>query len=318
MHDRVRHGKETYTQNPERIEVNGRGLPALKEAYGHLSDEQDIRVRAEAAPLRKGASTIDVSEKKLIDDLMYFCNQVKQVKSDSLDEQDRALVDGVDGFVDSIHFLTHEAYNEAATALAERHGKWLREKPERTLKFAVHDNKKNSSQQQVAADIHAKMLQADSTLEGRIDIGRIREHDCSLDSKIVLADDWSVSGNLIAQDLANVYRATAGIEGEPTVEVNLMLAREDQVAEGIRAIDRLEESYPGHHRPEIIAYFSTPAVASVYGHEAVPSGSHSSVDYGFSETLASMYRILERHGGSTDLRLPYAAAIVPSYAYDYE
>lgn len=318
MHDRVNHGKETYTQSPEKIEVIGHGLPALSEAYERLSDEPDIRVRAEAEPFRKGSGTIDISEKQLIDDLLDFCSQVKQVKADNLDERERALVASVDGFVDSIHFLTHEAYEEAAAGLAERHSQWLREKPERTLKIVVHDNKKNSSQQQVAADIHAKMLEADPSLIERVDVGRISEDDCNADRKVILADDWSVSGNLMAQDVANVYRATANMEGEPAIEVNLMLAREDQVGEGIRAIDRLEESYPGHQQPEIIAYFSTPAVASVYGHEAIPSGSHSSVDYGFAETLGSMYRILERHGRPLSLRLPYAAVIVPTYAYDYE
>lgn len=319
MNDRHDHHHEKYTHTPERIEIIGRPLPALADEYEYLSDVTNIRVRTQDEPFRTNRARADVSEKQLIDDLLDFCGRVKEVPVSNLDEKERELVESVDEFVESIHFLTHEDYREAVSGIAGRHAQWLAANPARILKIGVHSNKTKSSQSQIATDLRNAIVGLEADYALRVHVGAISHVDCTDNTKIVLADDWSVSGNYIAQDIANTYRATSEAPQPPNIEVNLLLAREDQVEEGIRAVDRLKDSYPGYRQPEVVAYFSTPAVKSVYGYQAVPSGSHSSVDYGFSETLSSMYRVLERHErGKGEMRLPYAATIVPKYSHDYE
>jgi hypothetical protein len=313
-------GFEINTQTLERIMTLGGDLPTLTEMYDRLSTTPDIRVVKGSAPHRLRGERLDVSEKELIDDLMAFCDEVSQLPTERMSAQEMDLMVSIPGFLDSMRFLSHEAYAEAVDGLARHHVEWLRADEDRRVRFAVQRNRTQSSQGIVGRDIAAAIARTNPPLEGRVDVRLIEDLSGSLDdnTKIVIADDWSVSGNLMAQDLSHVYQVFERDGTSAQVEVNLLLAREDQVPDGIRALDRVGEDRPEYGEPAVVAYHRTPAVKGIYGQEAVPTGSHSAVDYGFSETLGSMYRLLERYGGRDTRGLPYAAAIVPTYAYDYE
>ena len=310
---------EHLHRNPERIEVVGERLPALREMMDKLSEMPDIRVATESQPFRPGKERADISEREMVEDLLDFCGQVKNIPRDQLDERDQALVDSVDTFVDSVRLMTHEAYHQAINGLANRQAAWLEGNGARRIRFVVQRNKTASSQGQVAQDMAAAITAAHPELAERVDVCLTERLADGLtpDTKVVLADDWAVSGNLIAQDIAHVHQVSELQGVEPRTEVNLLLARDDQIEQGIKSINDLSDTFSDHTLPDVAAYYTAPAVRSVYGYEAVPTGSHSAVDYGFSETLSSMYRLLERYGNNPEPRLPYAATIIPKYSYKY-
>ena len=310
---------EHLHHNPERIEVVGERLPTMREMMEDLSDTPDIRVSTEAEPFRPGRERADISEREMVEDLLDFCAQVRDLPRDRMDERDRELVESVDAFVDSIRLMTHEAYHRAVDGLAERQASWLEEDQMRRLRLVVQRNKEASSQGQVSTDMAAAIVAANPDLAGRVDVC-LTEHlaeGLTPETKVVLADDWAVSGNLIAQDVAHVYQVCSQKDIAPDLEVDLLLARDDQVEKGITSVAETTERFGAHMQPKVAAYYTAPAVRSVYGYEAVPTGSHSAVDYGFSETLSSMHRVLARYGGRLDTRLPYAATIIPKYSYGY-
>lgn len=313
-------GHETNIAPSNRIEVIGENLPSVHEMYDGLSTRPDIRVLTEAKPHGLSGERRNVSEKELIDNLMDFCATVKQLPIDDMDLSEQKIAGNIDEFVESLYFLSHEAYAEAINGIADRHTQWLQADDLRRVRFAVSRNTLQSSQNKVASDICKAIADADPELAGRTEVILMEElaDGLSPDTKIVLTDDWSVSGNHISKDIASTYQVFERFDIFADLEVNLLIARRDQIETGIRAIDQLADDNPNFKTPEIVCYFETPKVRSIYGTEAVPTGSHSSTDYGFSETLGSMYRIIERHGGGGVVHMPYAAKIVPEYAYNYD
>lgn len=314
-------GHETEIPSHEQIETIGRQLPSLHELADTLSTKPDIRVYTEATHILKGSARKDISEAEMVADLLVFCDRVKQLPVDRMEDAERALVGDVDKFVDSLYLLTHEAYEEAVEGLARRQMEWLAENNTRRIRFLVHRNKTESSQGKVAHDIAKAIAVHDEMLSDRIDVRLTEELADGLtsDTKLVLADDWAVSGNLISNDIANVYKTFDAKGVGAPLEVNFLLAREDQVTDGLRAVQRLEDSFPNHTVPPILAYYTTPSIEGIYKHDkATPTGSHSSVDYGFSQTLERMYVLLDRYEqGGEEPHMPYMAEIIPTYNYNY-
>lgn len=316
-------GYEKQKDTPEQIEVIGREMPNLEEIYDDLSTEPTIRVFTEAQGLRKGTARRDVSEKEVVDNLLDFCGKFRELSVDGLDERERELHGSVANFIESIHFMTHREYEEAINGLALRHAQWLGDDDTRRLALAVQGNRQHNSQRQVASDIYESIVSADPTVNERVDVSLIGDmaNNLTESTKIVIADDWSVSGNLIAQDMAHVCQMLNRTNRKLPVEVNLLVARQDQIDEGVTSLDRVLEFYgqPMPEKPAVVAYFAAPGVESVYGYKAVPSGSHSSVDYGFSETLEVMRQAMDRQArGGAEVYMPYAGAIIPTYAYNYD
>ncbi len=316
------HEKQIHT--PERIEVISGPMPSLEDIYDRLSTLPDIRVFSEAKGLRNGSARRDVSEKELVDDLLDFCTDFRKINVDDLEKWERELHEDIDSFVQSIHFMTHEEYNEAVDGLASRHAEWLAEDETRRLVIAVQQNRKYSSQWQVANDLHRAISANDPESAERAEVLTIGDAANSLteSTKILIADDWSASGSLISQDLAHVCQMLNRSKAEIPVEVNLLVAREDQIIDGINSLDKTLDFYgqPMPEKPKVIAYFSTPAVKNVHGHQAVPTGSHSSVDYGFSTTLDAMRLAMDRQAstfGREEIYMPYIGKIIPTYAHNY-
>ena len=99
-------GYETKTDTAERIRVIGGDLPSISDMYDELSEVRDIRVVETDQPHSQRGERRDVSEKEIIDDLMRFCDTVRALPTDHMDERDRELVASVDDFVMSMHFLS--------------------------------------------------------------------------------------------------------------------------------------------------------------------------------------------------------------------
>lgn len=316
-------GFEIPKDTPEKVTIIGPEMPKPRDIYDTLSDEKDILVYSDAQSTSlKGRETALKSERELIDDLLDFCSRCRELPAD--DDDSHGYVQSIrntDAFLESMTYLSKEMYSEAVRGLATRHSEWLVQNSDKRLLFAVPDIRSQKSQNLVARDI-AKSI--DPNAADRVRVVYLSEMAADMlkdNPKVVLSDDWSVMGNHIANDIAQVLqRARAlGIDMHAIeMEVNLLLARTDQVNDGIHTIQRLIEDMPDmiSREPQVVAYFEAPVIKRSFDEKASPSGSHCSVDYDFSQTLSRMLKVASQHGAAT--RMPYIAEIIPKYSYNYE
>lgn len=145
------------------------------------------------------------------------------------------------------------------------------------------------------------LLMRDADNRGRLDPSH---------AKVVLLDDWMSSGAMMRSDAREAARILQ-LQGEgrlaSTIEANLVVAREDQLAEGaIRYID--DNSEQTSRVLPISAYYKTPAQgeAGMY-----VFGTHSSVDHNDS-FLRHCAEMIARETGQ-DVALPPAALIQRPY-----
>lgn len=128
-------------------------------------------------------------------------------------------------------------------------------------------------------------------------------------TKIIIAEDWIASGATIRENVSALAQ-TLGKAGKPqaleNLELNLIVAREDQVASGIKMPPSIGK---GRNIPTV-AYYQSPA-ATIYG-GPLPTGAHSTEDYGFGQVLQvvgeDVARIQRR-----PVELPLLADVKPVY-----
>jgi len=318
-------GFETQKSTPETITVIGREMPKARDMYDSLSDDEDILVYSNAeSSLRRGHETALVSERELFDDLLDFCDRCRNLPTEEGDDAfgyTRAIA-SIDMFLDSMTYLSKEMYAEAIRGLAARHSEWLSRDPQNRLLFAIPDSRVQKSQGAVAHDVSSELDQSISNQALTTYVSQITAEELlDKNTKVVLCDDWVVSGNHIANDLSQVLQRAQAVNVSPQmvqIEVNLLLARTDQINEGIHTIQRLQEDSPQlmTNEPQIVTYFEAPVSKQPFDEQASPTGSHSATDYGFSETLSAMLTVAARQGVAT--RMPYIAEIIPKYSSDYK
>ncbi len=313
-------GFETSTHSIDHVTIIGRELPNALDSYDSLSEVRNITVYSAADSLiRKGSATTTVSEKELFDDLLDFCGRCRDLPTE---ESDRAYgydsaINGIDDFLTSMTYVSKELYAEAVHGLAGRHERWLADNPQKSLLFVIPNSRSLKSQAKVTTDIASSVSSETRERVHVVMTGDLSNEMIGPDTKIVLSDDWSVSGNHVANDLGNLFQRldAQGIDAHKlTVEVNLLVARSDQVKKGIGAVDRLKEYFPEYmtKEPTLISYFEAPVNHGM----TTPTGSHSSADYGFATNLDSMLTIAQRHGVAD--RMPYIGVIIPEYSYEYK
>lgn len=315
-------GYEIQKETPELVTVIGREMPKARDLYEFLSDKKDILVYSDAtSDIRKGSETAIKSERELFDDLLDFCERCRDLPTDENDSHGYVnAIRNVDTFLDSMTYLSKDMYSEATHGLAARHSAWLSENPDKKLLFAIPDSRKEKSQGLVVKDIATKI---EYDVLDRTDVAYLSEMTADMidgDTKVVLCDDWSVSGNHIANDLANVLQRAQALNIDPRgleIEINLLLARADQVKDGIHTIPRFREDFPEmiSKEPKIVAYFKAPVSKLIFDEQASPTGSHSAADYGFSQTLSRMLMVASRRNAAT--RMPYIATIIQEYNHKH-
>lgn len=123
-------------------------------------------------------------------------------------------------------------------------------------------------------------------------------------AKIVLLDDWTISGG----QLASAYNLIAKQypDREESIEVQLIAADRKRIEKGF-AID---ESADAGKRIPVSSYFlAHDSVDTIRGVHI--TGYHSSVDFGFEDDIVSMVNMARREGG--DIYMPPGTNIVRPY-----
>jgi hypothetical protein len=130
-------------------------------------------------------------------------------------------------------------------------------------------------------------------------------------TKIIIADDWTMSGTQVNTAEQGIRNALGEAYG-PSIEVNLLAASEERLQEG------MGEREPGDATPKVPvkAYYKTRSIEYAHRHfekyKSPVTGTHSSGDFGFEHVLEDLAQAQSRRDG-TPVYLPPLANVVRTY-----
>lgn len=266
-----------------------------------------------------------VSQGDVIRDFYDFLADVKIAAEKSGNPKATDIAARVDRFAQETVFVTNEQAAEAIHGFANYHASYLAEDPEKQVLLFVPRNRMEKSQFMVADGILRGVLGTDPELQGRIRIvtegtnefAAVLQEGNPDKTRIVLPDDWAVTGNYLANDTSTLVREIRKVVGngsayESSIEANLLLARADQLREGGMSYLEKMEGVFGASPITLKAYWRSPSLSSSIYEGPVPTGPWTRVDYGFEVPLREMATFLanERH---QSVRMPYMASIVRPY-----
>lgn len=216
---------------------------------------------------------------------------------------------------DSLSFIGSKEYEEGVRGLAERWRAFLDENPDMQLCVVADvgklDRYKVRSQRKSDDKLREDILLTFTPEEleeygGRI-IGSLEDVQYPPDKvKIVLLDDWSITGEQMRDSykmlLEADYELVSAAQAAGNLEVNLLVAGEERLRNGIV----LDEFRPEEGVLPVLAYYRSHnapnAKLRTSGHV---TGIHSSVNWDFSKTLEGIVKF----GQTLGLDLPRSAAL---------
>ncbi|QQS17957.1 hypothetical protein IPL68_04875 [Candidatus Saccharibacteria bacterium] len=318
----VAQGEQSHT--PERIVVVlGPELPLLhKVELGENHQDSPVMVGEKTSIYSGPDKQKIVSEAEVITDYYDFLSRVQSTaEKDSGAKAETALGDAR-RFASETVFMTKTEREDATRGLAAHYVKYLAGDSTHELLLFVPIRRHDHSQGFVSREIAAQIKNLDPTLAGRVHITSLEEGDDTTEdlkkipeknTKIGIFDDWSVTGNHLANALAHAAQSLDR-EGlarfKSALEVGLLVARDDQLQGGFDAIMQDVEASHGLSGVPVVSYFKSPARQQYHG--PMPTGSHASVDYGFEGRIQAMRDYLAEVT-HVDERLPWMAAIVRQY-----
>ena len=311
---------------PERqIDVIGGELEPLSEK-AHQPGALDGTIHAydrDSYVSTYGSEVVELSEADAVHDYYDFLSQAHEIAATDTTPEGEEVRRLAQSYAEDLRFLSTKDFESACTGLARSQAEFLQENPQRSVLFFVHPNNLEKSQGFVAGRIQQEM---DKDFAGRSEVvsprdfgglARILEGKDPADVKLVLADDWTVSGNHLRNDTARLVQRLRheGLSEEwvKRIEINLLVARKDQIDDGFKQVSETEETLEMEEPIPVKAYFETPSINGVFSDDPVPTGSHSSVDYGFEMVMGRLQQYISQHDRMKHIRLPYLASIKRSY-----
>lgn len=267
----------------------------------------EVTVQSRASLYRRGPQKT-ISEREAVTDYFDFLQRVKHTAEEA---DEPTVAENADRFMREATYVSTAARQEALTGLMGRQVAFLRENPDRAVSLFVDKQSAEKSQGLLAAEAKTLVNTFAPDVAERLQVSH-GLHD-SQDGRVknVLLDDWSVTGNQLSNTVAHALRTVKGPATAPaykeSLEVNLLVIREDQIADNFEALRDVESVY-GIERPvPVVGYYRAPGVKQHEG--PMPTGTHSSVDYGFESQLAEMRDYLAAHTHQ-EVDLPYLASVV--------
>lgn len=267
-----------------------------------------------------------MEEEAVLTEFMHFLDQVRTIAIDDHSDEGREVVALAERFSRSSSFLSSERMQEAIDGLAAYYRSFLESDPRARVFLNVPTRfMKGKSQGLIARALsRSKALSKDPTIARRFTITDLSDASESavLDAfadlspeqvKIVNGDDWVSSGEQIREmaevDLHTLHRFGLDRFG-PSVEVNLIVARDDQSdgrSESYMPLIMLEDARRLSKRIPVVAYFRAQGVEHPY-RGPVPTGAHSVTDRGFMNQVGRMAQYLSARTGA-DVTYPHIATI---------
>lgn len=228
---------------------------------------------------------------------------------------EKAFRDSLDN---DLSFIGEKEYNEAAEGIA-KYWKSFLDKADDTQVFVSTTVTKDGGYTKSDTYMLDRILGYFSDDELKRYANRLIMHDNDITQKspdkikVVLLDDWTISGSQLRSGYGNFSHKYPELVG--SMEIQLMIATKDRLAMGLENMTR--SSHKGYENsiPTIVrSYYVARQVEDIdheSAHGARITGSHSSVDFGFTGDVNKIKR--------RDDPMPALSCIVRPYrAKDYE
>lgn len=298
--------------------VLGPRMQPLSERLGNENFMHEVTVQNNDG-LHNVGRPYTISEEELITDYFDFLNSVKAVADNDSTEQGGKMLELAERFAHETTYMSVEDTRTAIRGLASSQIDYLTAEDDRHLLFYLPMRSAHRSQGKLVEDMMSYMRTSAPELDERIAVFGGSEHDtdtslAGLDAtktKVVLLDDWSVTGSQLSNEIGHVqqYLQVNGLGFlKNDLEVNLLLSRADQIHDNFAQLEDVEETFGLSDRIPVRTYFTSRAVGVHAG--PTPSGGHSTVDYGFKSRIEEMFQYVSKQTNDHDLQLPHMACVV--------
>jgi hypothetical protein len=260
--------------------------PARTNVITHYVSHEDLSTHAdEYTPTR------ELTEHESVAELVGFLEEVIDLgeKASSTD------IARAQDMLENITFIGEKERQEAMKGIAEHWKGWLGENPDRQLCVLASispSGGKNKSDRFLLDGILANFSDEElSALDGRL-VSQVNQlASAPADTRIVLIDDWTISGSQMESAYAYVVHEAG--EYADSIEIQLVTSTAERVQKGktVSRNGRMKtipvRSYFLSHEAEVATGHASK------GHSAYETGSHSSVDFDFQDEISSLKHRLE-------------------------
>ncbi len=200
------------------------------------------------------------------------------------------LIERAKGIRENLTFIGSKEYQQAAAGLAELWKAHLDSDPALQLCIPTKISERGGKRK---SDVHLfeSILStfSDEELEqysSRILTDMKDISEAPVHTKIILLDDWSISGMQARDAYSDMQDNPKFSEYRNSLEVNLLVSSQDRLENGLRTDIHDQSSFA----IPVKAYFKAhdAAATSVKEHNAHVTGIHSSVDFDFEQTIGDM------------------------------
>jgi hypothetical protein len=207
---------------------------------------------------------------------------------------------------ENLTFIGWPEYQEAVAGIGSRWKEFLDSNPDSQIcilaeiggfqRYQRFDNRK--SDDVMREDVLLTFSDEELERYGDRIVGSLDDINRDPDNvRIVMADDWTISGRQMRELYKNVilkHPVGKQVAEQLGVEINLITASGDRIEKGLLA---------NPHKPQrgsipVYAYYkSHDAPEAQYEGNAHVTGQHSAVNYDFYDTLIGMFKLHQRLGG---------------------
>jgi hypothetical protein len=228
------------------------------------------------------------------------------------------------GMLENLTFIGEKEYEEACHGIAEYWKTYLDEDNRNTLCIplgitAEGERRKSDTylMERVLSTFSDEELQKyQGKITTRLDeVDQPPEH-----TKIVLLDDWMVSGKQMAFAYQSIAQNERYADYKDSIEVQVIVESDFNLKNGFGVYESADPGSPYHNVP-VRSYYKahkTHGSASI-GNRSHITGTHSSVDYNFEQPLSSIVADLNKEseaaGEGRPHRMPPLTNVIRSYRY---
>lgn len=239
---------------------------------------------------------------------------------------ERRLHNEAQDILENLTFIGEKELAEAAKGLAAYYKNFLDQNPENQLCIltevdAHHRINEVKSDEFVLEKILEQFSDEDiAKYKGRI-LSRIDEITSDpANVKVVMLDDWSISGVQLKDEYKRLLEDPAFRKYQESLEIDLVVASKEQIEDGLAVKEEHSDEHGnlGQLRPSIPirSYFlAHVSESAIFNLGAAITGTHSSVDHNFERPLHEMADYIDsiKSEDTPSTQLPPLANIVRPY-----
>lgn len=248
--------------------------------------------------------------------LVELTDFLRTVASEELEYDSYDISKDAETILHELNFIGQKEYTAAVQGLKDLWVSYLEANPKQQLCILAGVSRmqqKRKSDQFLAESILATFSEDElARYRGRIVTSMESITEAPVDTKVLLVDDWTISGNQLIEAANAVADDEKFGPYRDSLEVNLIAASSKRLDGGLDVLGK-----SGEYTVPVKAYYRTHEQAQQDGSflagESPVSGTHSSGDFGFEQVIGKIVQARNAHGVPT--QMPPLCNIVREYRY---